>query len=124
MAIQFHPRHKQIRCCDFTTFAVLSELKKLSWTNEHDNRKTKLFQRLTPDIGHPKVKEHLAGVTTAMQFAKIQGLSWEHFLAMFDKTAFEIQGDAVIRSLGREGTDHQVLVCLAGNPTGCAICGN
>lgn len=65
---------------------VLEELKKISPTNEHGKRKTKLFQGLTPDIGHPKLKEHLAGVTTALKFAKIQGMGWEPFIAMLDKT--------------------------------------
>jgi hypothetical protein len=65
---------------------VLEELKKLSPADEKGNRKTKLFQGLTPDIGHPKLKEHLAGVTTAMKFARIQGLDWDQFIAMLDKT--------------------------------------
>ena len=65
---------------------VLEELKKLSPADARGNRKTKLFQGLTPDIGHPKLKEHLAGVTTAMKIAKINGLNWDRFIEMLDKT--------------------------------------
>lgn len=65
---------------------VLEELKKLSPADARGYRKTKLFQGLTPDIGHPKLKEHLAGVTTAMKFAKLQGMDWEGFISMLDKT--------------------------------------
>jgi hypothetical protein len=65
---------------------VLDELKRLSPVDERGNRKTKLFQGLTPDLGHPKLKEHLAGVTTAMKFAKIAGLGWDEFIDMLDKT--------------------------------------
>ena len=65
---------------------VLAELKKLSPTDETGRRKTKLFQGLTPDYGHPKLKEHLAGVTTALKLAKLQGLNWKEFLKLLDKT--------------------------------------
>ena len=65
---------------------VLEELKKISPTDERGHRKTKLFQGLTPDIGHPKLKEHLAGVTTAMKFAKLQAMNWDQFINTLDKT--------------------------------------
>lgn len=65
---------------------VLSELRKLSPADERGVRKTKLFQGLTPHIGYPRLKEHLAGVTTAMKMAKIQGIGWEPFLGFLDQT--------------------------------------
>jgi len=65
---------------------VLAELKKLSPVDDRGYRRTKLFQGLTPDYGHPKLKEHLAGVTTAMKMAKIQGINWDDFLRLLDKT--------------------------------------
>ncbi|HEX4146444.1 MAG TPA: P63C domain-containing protein [Pirellulales bacterium] len=65
---------------------VLDELKRLSPADENGRRKTKLFQGLTPDYGHPKLKEHLAGVTTALKLAKIQGTDWDDFLKLLDKT--------------------------------------
>lgn len=65
---------------------VLAELKKMSPVDEKGHRKTKLFQGLTPDIGHPKLKEHLAGVTSVMRVAKVQGLEWTQFLKLMDGT--------------------------------------
>jgi hypothetical protein len=65
---------------------VFEELKRLSPADERGYRKTKLFQGLTPDYGHPKLKEHLAGVTTALKLAKIQRIGWVDFLALLDKT--------------------------------------
>ena len=65
---------------------MLEELKKISPADEKGYRKAKLFQGLTPDYGHPKLREHLAGVTTAMKMAKVQGLTWEPFIELLDKT--------------------------------------
>jgi len=49
-------------------------------------RKHKHHQHLTPDLGHPKLKEHLAGVTTVMKIAKMQDLKWDEFVKLLDKT--------------------------------------
>jgi hypothetical protein len=38
-----------------------------------------------PKYGHPKLREHLAGVTTAMKMAKVQEIGWEPFLKLLDK---------------------------------------
>lgn len=65
---------------------VLQKLRELNPVCENGRRKTAHFQRLTPDTGYPKLKEHIAGVTTAMKFAKLYGLSWEEFLVTLDKT--------------------------------------
>lgn len=65
---------------------VLQKLRQLNPVTETGHRKRKHFQHLTPDMGHPKLKEHLAGVTTAMKLAKIQGLSWKEFVNLLDKT--------------------------------------
>jgi hypothetical protein len=65
---------------------VLEQLQKLSPADEKGYRKTKLFQGLTPEFGHPKLREHLAGITTAMKMAKLQGIKWEPFLKLLDKT--------------------------------------
>lgn len=65
---------------------VLDELNRVNPVTDSGSRKRKHHQHLTPDIGHPKLKEHLAGVTTAMKMAKFQGLSWEDFLKLLDKT--------------------------------------
>jgi P63C domain len=46
---------------------VLEELQRLSPKDGHGRRKSKLFQRLSVDFGHPKLKEHLAAVTALMK---------------------------------------------------------
>lgn len=65
---------------------VREKLRELNPVQDNGRRKRKLFQHLTPDLGHPKLKEHLAGVTTAMKMAKFQGWNWSQFLKMLDKT--------------------------------------
>lgn len=45
---------------------VRKELKKEA---AKDEKKGKLHQRLTPDMGHPKLREHLASVTTIMKLS-------------------------------------------------------
>jgi P63C domain len=42
---------------------VLEELRRMTPKNEKGRRKTKLFQGLTTDIGHPALKDHIAGLT-------------------------------------------------------------
>jgi len=65
---------------------VLDELKRVNPADERGIRKARLHQGLTPDIGHPKLKEHLAGVTTALKMAKIQKTGWDPFISLLDKT--------------------------------------
>ena len=65
---------------------VLAKLREKNPVVESGRRKHKHHQHLTRDIGHPKLKEHLAGVTTAMKMAKFQGLSWDDFMKLLDKT--------------------------------------
>ena len=47
--------------------SLLAELKS---QNAKDEKKGKLFQRLTPDTGHPKLREHLASSVTIMKLSK------------------------------------------------------
>ena len=42
---------------------VLEELRELSPRDEKGRRRNKLFQWLTGDIGHPALKDHIAGLT-------------------------------------------------------------
>lgn len=46
--------------------AVLSELKRQA---KKDEKSGKLFQRLTSDVGHPKLREHLASVIAIMKLS-------------------------------------------------------
>lgn len=45
---------------------ILEELKQSVPKTADGNRRGKLHQKLTPDMGHPKLREHLASVTTIM----------------------------------------------------------
>lgn len=61
---------------------VLKELETKIPTDGHGRRKAKLFQGLTPDLGHPKLKEHLRDVTLLMRATD----AWEEFRRMLDRT--------------------------------------
>lgn len=48
---------------------VLEELRRLTPKMPNGQRPNKFFQWFTPDLGHPKLKEHLAAVTALMRAA-------------------------------------------------------
>jgi hypothetical protein len=48
---------------------VRAELHRLTPRNERGRLKQKLFQRLTPEFGHPKLREHLGAVVMAMKMS-------------------------------------------------------
>lgn len=62
--------------------AVLNELKARNPKNENGNRAHKHHQYLTEDIGHPKLKEHIAGV---MAIGRISNNNWGLFMRNLDK---------------------------------------
>jgi hypothetical protein len=49
---------------------VLAELKRVTPKSETGRHKQKLFQRLTNNIGYPKLREHLGGVIAIMKLSK------------------------------------------------------
>ena len=49
--------------------AVLEELKKTTPKTPSGKLKDHLHRRLTPDLGHPKLREHMASVVTAMKLS-------------------------------------------------------
>lgn len=59
---------------------VREELCKRNPLNEKGKRPHKHFQHLTPDLGHPKLKEHLAAVTALMRASPTK----EVFMKMLD----------------------------------------
>jgi len=61
---------------------ILEELQNKNPVTEKGRRKTKHHQWLTPDIGHPKLQEHLQGV---MAIQRIAGDSWVKFKDMMDR---------------------------------------
>jgi hypothetical protein len=60
---------------------VLQELRKLTPRNEKGQLKHKLFQRLTEDVGHPRLREHLRALTVLMSAFD----SWEQFYVRLDR---------------------------------------
>jgi P63C domain len=60
---------------------VRAELHRLTPRNEKGRLKNKLFQRLTEDVGHPKLREHLASSITLMRVAD----NWDGFYAMLNR---------------------------------------
>ena len=60
---------------------VLDELKKSTPKDERGRYKRKLFQMLTEDVGHPKLREHLASVITLMKIST----NYEQFERLLDR---------------------------------------
>lgn len=60
---------------------VLQELRRITPRNQSGRLKNKLFQRLTEDIGHPKLREHLMGVVMLMKYSP----NWQVFMHRLDK---------------------------------------
>jgi hypothetical protein len=60
---------------------VKQRLKELIGRDESGRLKKKMFQRLTEEIGDPKLKEHLASVVALMKAAD----TWPQFIAMIDR---------------------------------------
>jgi hypothetical protein len=60
---------------------VVDELKKLTPKDSQGRRKHKLFQRLTEDIGHDKLREHLIAVITLMRAST----TWNGFYRMLQR---------------------------------------
>ena len=60
---------------------VLEELKKVTPRTASGKRKHKYFQNLTPETGHPKLKEHISNVVVLMRVNN----DWDSFIEMVDK---------------------------------------
>ena len=60
---------------------VKQRLKELIGRDESGRLKKKMFQRLTEEIGDPKLKEHLASVVALMKAAD----TWPQFITMIDR---------------------------------------
>jgi hypothetical protein len=61
---------------------VLEELRRVTPRNDKGKLKHRLFQRLTDDVGHPKLREHLASVIALMRAAD----TWDQFMPMIDRS--------------------------------------
>ena len=60
---------------------VRAELKRLTPRNEKGRLKNKLFQLLTDDVGHPKLREHLASTVALMRASD----DWNGFLTLLNR---------------------------------------
>jgi hypothetical protein len=60
---------------------VVDELKRLTPKDEKGRRKHKLFQRLTVDIGHDKLREHLVAIITLMKASP----NWKSFYRLLER---------------------------------------
>jgi hypothetical protein len=60
---------------------VLDELKKVTPRDEHGRRRHKYFQRLTSNVGYPKLREHLGSVVTLMKLSR----DWGDFSRKLDQ---------------------------------------
>jgi len=60
---------------------VLDELKRVSPRTESGRYKDKLFQRLTSNVGYPKLREHLGSVVTIMKLSD----DWPEFKQKLDQ---------------------------------------
>jgi hypothetical protein len=61
---------------------VLDELRRITPKNEKGRRKGTFSQRLTPDIGVPRLREHVKAVTVLMKASD----DWENFMPMLDRS--------------------------------------
>jgi len=60
---------------------VRAELHRLTPRDERGRLKYKLFQRLSENVGHPRLREHLASVVALMKASD----SWDQFLRILDR---------------------------------------
>lgn len=60
---------------------VLEELKRVTPRDDVGRRKHKYFQRLTSNVGYPKLREHLGSVVTIMKLSK----DWRDFSIKLDQ---------------------------------------
>jgi hypothetical protein len=60
---------------------VLDELKRLTPRNEKGRLKQHLHRRLTEDVGHPKLQQHVSAVTALMKASDL----WDQFKVMLDR---------------------------------------
>ena len=60
---------------------VLEELKRVTPRSDRGYPKHKLFQRLTSNVGYPKLREHLGSVVTMMKLSQ----EWGDFLEKLDR---------------------------------------
>jgi hypothetical protein len=71
---------------------VLDELKRLQERGPTGAKKGKLFQRLTENVGYPKLREHLGSVVTLMKLSD----SWDDFKVKLDRLHPKTDGEQAV----------------------------
>jgi hypothetical protein len=77
---------------------VRQELHRLTPRDEKGPLKQKLFQRLTEDVGHPKLREHLASLVALMRAAD----DWDTFERMLNRALPKYADLPLFESAGSE----------------------
>lgn len=65
--------------------SLLEELEKKSPKNDKGNRKNKLHQWLTEDIGDPLLAQHMHSIIMFQRLALASGFGWNRFVKMVDQ---------------------------------------
>lgn len=71
---------------------VLDELKRVQRRDDTGRRKDKLFQRLTANVGYPKLREHLGSVVAIMSLST----DWADFKLKLDRLHPRLDGEAML----------------------------
>lgn len=77
---------------------VLMELKRVTEKDEKGRPKHRFFQKLTTNIGYPKLREHLGGVVAVMKLSA----DWKDFAAKLNRL-FPRYGESLSLALEYEG---------------------
>jgi len=85
---------------------VLKELKRITPKNTSGRRKHKFFQKLTPETGHPKLKEHISNIVVLMKVND----DWEVFMGMVDKALPKYMDGRQLRLFSPQVQDDEKLV--------------
>lgn len=80
---------------------VLAELRNVTPKDDQGRRKHKYFQRLTTNIGYPKLREHLGSVVTLMKLSS----NWEDFMRKLDQIHPRV-GDTIQIPFPAEADDY------------------
>lgn len=80
---------------------VLDELRRVTPKDEKGRRSHKFFQRLTANVGYPKLREHLGSVVTLMKLSR----DWRDFNIKLDQIHPRV-GDTIPMALDDYQTDN------------------
>lgn len=82
---------------------VLAELKSITPRDDSGRRKHKYFQRLTTNVGYPKLREHLGSVVTLMKLSD----DWQDFMNKLNRIHPRV-GDTIPMAIDDDNADSGV----------------